>query len=47
MRTGQGKDIKGVIRRRKSKEDRQYNGQIKDKGQTTIYKTIHRKLKNE
>ena len=49
MRTGQGKfeDIKGIIRRRKSKEDRKYNGQIKDKGQTTIYKTIHRKLKNE
>ena len=49
MRMGQGKfeNIKGVIRRRKSKEDRQYNGQIKDKGQTTIYKTIHRKPKNE
>jgi hypothetical protein len=31
---------KGVIRRRKSQKDRQYNVQIKTtKGQTTIYKT--------
>jgi len=36
-------DIKGVIRSRKSKKDRQYNAQIKRaKGQTTIYKTLHR-----
>jgi len=37
-------DTKGVIRRRKSKKGRQYNVQIKRaKGQTTIYKTLHRK----
>ena len=40
-------DRKGVIRSRESK-DRQYNGKKKkDKGQTTIYKTLHRKLKIE
>jgi hypothetical protein len=38
-------DTKGVIRIRKSKKDRQYNGQ-KQKGQTTIYKTLHTKTKN-
>jgi hypothetical protein len=33
-------DTKGVIRIRKSKKNRQYNGQKKStKGQTTIYKT--------
>ena len=33
-------DTKGVIRIRKSKKDRQHNGQKKKyKGQTTIYKT--------
>ena len=31
----------------KSRKDRQYNGIKKAKGQTTIYKTIHRKLKIE
>jgi hypothetical protein len=40
-------DRKWVIRRRESK-DRQYNGKKKKvKGQTTIYKTLHRKLKIE
>jgi hypothetical protein len=39
-------ETKGVIRRRKS-QDIQYNVQIKNtKGQTTIYKTLHRKLIN-
>jgi len=38
-------DTKGVIRRRTSK-DRQCKCQHK-KGQTTIYKTLHRKLKIE
>jgi hypothetical protein len=39
-------DTKGVIRSCKSK-DRQYNGakRKKTKGQTTIYKTLHRKLR--
>ena len=38
---------KGIIRTRKSK-DRRYNGQKKKyKGQTIIYKTLHRKLKTE
>ena len=40
-------DTKGVIRSRKSK-NKQYNGQKKrTKGQTMIYKTLHRKLKIE
>jgi len=39
-------DTKGVIRSRKSKKNRQYNGQTKNR-QTTIYKTLHRKLKTE
>ena len=39
-------DTKGVIRIRKSKKDRQHKRQ-KKKGQTTIYKAIHRKLKIE
>ena len=39
---------KGAIRRRKSQKGGQYNVQIKNtKGQTTIYKTLHRKLKIE
>jgi hypothetical protein len=39
-------DTKVVIRSRKSKKYRQYNGQRK-KGQTTIYKILYRKLKIE
>jgi hypothetical protein len=41
-------DTKGLIGIRKTK-DRQHNYQKKkkDKGQTTIYKTLHRKLKIE
>jgi len=39
-------DTKEIIRIRKSKKDRQHNGQTK-KEQTMIYKTIHRKLKIE
>ena len=42
----QFEDTKGVIRIRKSKKDKQHNGQ-KKKGQTTIYKTLHIKLKIE
>jgi 3-methyladenine DNA glycosylase Mpg len=38
------KITKGVIRICKSKKDRQHNGQ-KKKGQTTIYKALHIKLK--
>jgi hypothetical protein len=33
-----------LIKRRKSLKDRQYKGQ-KKKGQTMMYKTLHRKLK--
>ena len=42
-------DTKGVIRSRNSKKDRQYSGQHKkrSKEQTTIYKTLNRKLKIE
>jgi hypothetical protein len=41
-------DTKGVIRIRKSKKDRQHNGQKKKyKRQTTVYKTLHIKLKIE
>jgi hypothetical protein len=40
------KDIKGIIRSRKSNKDRQYNGK-KTKGKTIIYKTLHRKLNIE
>jgi hypothetical protein len=41
-------DTKGVIRSHQSKKDKQYNGQRKrTKGLTTIYKTLHRKLKIE
>jgi hypothetical protein len=40
-------DIKGVIRIRKSKKDRQHNGQNKKtKGQTTIYKTLRIKYRS-
>jgi hypothetical protein len=42
-------DTKGIIRIRKSKKDRKHNGQMvkrkRTKGQTTICKKIHRKLK--
>ena len=39
-------DTKGVIKSRESRKDRQHNGQKKSmKGQTMIYKTLHRKLK--
>ena len=38
-------DTKAVIRICKSK-DKQHNGQ-NNKGQTTIYKTLHKKLKIE
>jgi hypothetical protein len=38
----------GVFRSRKSKENRQYNGQTKtEKRNTTIYKRLHRKIKIE
>ena len=38
--------IKVVIQSCKSKKDRQYNDQrLKKKGQTMIYKTLHRQLK--
>ena len=41
-------DTKEVLRFRKSEKDRQHNDQKKKwKWQTTIYKTIHRKLKIE
>jgi len=41
-------DTKGVLRFRKSEKDRQHNGQKKkSKWTTTIYKTLHRKLKIE
>ena len=42
-------DNKGVIRRRKSKMNIQYNGQKKKRTneQTTIYKTLHWKQKIE
>ena len=40
-------ETKVVIGIRKSKRDRQHNGQMKkEKEQTTIYKTLHRKRKN-
>jgi len=41
-------DNKGVSRSCKSKKDRKGKDQMKnDKGQTTIYKTLHIKLKKE
>ena len=42
-------DTKRVVRGRKSKTDRQHNGQKRKgtDGQTTIYKTLHRKLRIE
>ena len=40
-------DTKGLIRIRKSKKNRQHNGQRKmTNGQTTIYKTLHIKTKD-
>jgi hypothetical protein len=36
---------KGIIRIRKSKKNRQHNGQ-RTKGQTTVYKTMHIKAKD-
>jgi hypothetical protein len=42
------KDTKGVIRSRKSKKERQHNGQKKTtKEPKKIYKTLHRKIKIE
>jgi hypothetical protein len=38
---------KEVIRSRKSKWDRQYNGKKRDKNQTMVYKALHRKLNIE
>jgi hypothetical protein len=40
-------DTKRVVRGRKSKKDRQHNVQKRKStdGQTTIYKTLHRKLR--
>jgi hypothetical protein len=36
------------MKSRKLNKDRQHNGQIKnDKGQTMVYKTLHRKTKIE
>ena len=40
-------DTKCVIKNRKSKKNRQYNDKNKKKGQTMMYKTLHRKLKIE
>jgi hypothetical protein len=42
-------DTKRIVRDRKSKTDRQHNGQKRKStnGQTTIYKTLHRKLRIE
>jgi len=40
-------DIKGVIRIRKSKKDNTMAKRKMAKGQTTIYKTLHIKLKIE
>jgi hypothetical protein len=37
------KDIKGVIRSRKSKKYRQHNGQTKNDKDKLFYKTLHRK----
>jgi len=39
-------DTKEVIKSRKSKKDRQYNDKMKKKtkGQTSIYKTLNRKI---
>jgi len=39
-------DTKGLIRSRKSKKDRQHNDQ-KKKGQTMIYKTLHKDGQHE
>lgn len=40
------KDIKEIMRICKSKKDRQYNDQVKDKRQTMVTKTIHIQLKS-
>lgn len=40
------KDIKEIMRICKSKKDRQYNDQVKDKRQTMVAKTIHIQLKS-
>jgi len=40
-------DIKEVSRSRKLKKDRQHSGRKGQTGQTTIYKTLHRKLNNK
>jgi len=40
-------DTNGVIKIRKSKKDRSTTQWPKEKGQTTIYKTLHRILKIE
>jgi len=46
LKKKQFEETREAIRSRKSKNDRQYNGQKKnDKSQTTIYKTLHRRLK--
>ena len=48
FRQHEKKSTRGVIKFRKSKKDGQYNGKIKGtKGQTTIYKTLQRKLNIE
>jgi hypothetical protein len=40
-------ETKEIIRSRKSKKDRQYNGKKKKPNkQTTTYRTLHRKLKD-
>ena len=38
-------DIKGVVRIRKSKQDGQWPKEKRSKGETTIYKALHRTLK--
>ena len=45
--TQKTKGTKGIIRSRKSKKTDNIMGKMnRTKGQTTIYKTLHRKLKN-
>ena len=43
--TKEFKDTKGAIDIRKSKKDSTHNGRKRTKGQTSISKTLHRKLK--
>jgi hypothetical protein len=45
QQTKEFKDTKGAINIRKSKKDRTHNGRKRTKGQTSIHKTLHRKLK--